>query len=108
VFVVHACWLGLSTLRLGGLGIWGEDSSAPTTPPRRPGRAPRIQPHPYAVTHAELIALLPPDAWRRAGRFARTGQGRDRRGERGPASRTVASPRPGARTRSGFRPTAQP
>ncbi|HVD79493.1 MAG TPA: DEAD/DEAH box helicase [Propionibacteriaceae bacterium] len=66
MFVVHACWLGLSTLRLGGLGIWGEDSSAPTTPPRRPGRAPRIQPHPYAVTHAELIALLPPVAWKAA------------------------------------------
>ena len=62
MFVVHACWLGLSTSRLGGLAIWGEDSSAPTTPPRRPGRARRIQPHPYAATHAELEALLPPAA----------------------------------------------
>ena len=29
---------------------------------RRPGRPPRIQPHPYAATPAELIALLPPIA----------------------------------------------
>ena len=58
MFVVHACWLGRSTSRLGGLAIWGEGSSAPATAPRRPGRPPRIQPHPYAATHAELVALL--------------------------------------------------
>jgi hypothetical protein len=64
VIVVHACWL--STSRLGGVGIWGEDSSAPTTPSHRLGRRPRIQPHPYAATHAELIALLPPVAGKAA------------------------------------------
>jgi hypothetical protein len=62
VFVVHACWLGRSTTRLGGLAIWGEDSSAPATPPPRPGRRPRIQSHPYAAPHANLVALLPPIA----------------------------------------------
>ena len=56
MFVVHACWLGRSTSRLGGLAIWGEGLSAPTKAPRRPGRPPRIQPHPYAATHAELVA----------------------------------------------------
>ena len=60
MFVVHASWLGPSTSRLGGLGVWGEDSSAPLTSPRRPGRAPRVQPHPYAASHADLVALLPP------------------------------------------------
>jgi SNF2-related domain/SNF2 Helicase protein/Helicase conserved C-terminal domain len=66
VFVVHACWLGPSTSRPGGLAIWGEDASAPTMPPRRPGRQPRIQPHPYAASHAELVALLPPVAGKAA------------------------------------------
>ena len=60
MLVVHACWLvDASTSRAGRLGLWGEDSSAPTRPPRRPGRVPRVQPHPYAVASAELLALLP-------------------------------------------------
>ena len=60
MFVVHASWLGPATSRLGGLAVWGEDSSAPLTSTRRPGRAPRVQPHPYAASHADLVALLPP------------------------------------------------
>jgi SNF2 family DNA or RNA helicase len=66
VFVVHACWLGPATSRLGGLAIWGEDSSAPPMPARRRGRAPRVQPHPYAASHADLVGLLPPVAGKAA------------------------------------------
>src|SRR5215211_8159201 len=66
VFVIHACWLSPATSRLGGLAIWGEDSSAPTTPARRRGRAPRVQPHPYAASHDDLVGLLPPVAGKAA------------------------------------------
>ena len=60
VFVVHACWLpGGSGLEPGRLGMWGEDSSAPATLPRKPGRRPRVRPHPFAAAHGDLIAALP-------------------------------------------------
>jgi hypothetical protein len=60
VFVVHACWLRARVAsEPGRLGIWGEDSSAPSTPLRRPGRPPRVRQHPFAAAHDELIALLP-------------------------------------------------
>ena len=59
MFVVHASWLGAATSGLGGLAVWGEDSSAPRTSTRRRGRAPRVQPHPYAASHADLVALVP-------------------------------------------------
>jgi hypothetical protein len=60
VFVVHACWLGApSASQPGRLGIWGESSAAPATPARRPGRPARVQPHPYAAAHADLLPLLP-------------------------------------------------
>jgi hypothetical protein len=60
VFVVHACWLrARAASEPGRLGIWGEDSSAPSTPVRRPGRPPRVRQHPFAAAHDELIALLP-------------------------------------------------
>ncbi len=55
MFVVHACLLrGASPLDPGRLGVWGEDSSAPS-PPRRPGRRPRVQMHGFAATHEDLI-----------------------------------------------------
>jgi SNF2-related domain/SNF2 Helicase protein/Helicase conserved C-terminal domain len=39
--------------------MWGEDSSSPATLPRKPGRRPRVQPHPFAAAHGDLIAALP-------------------------------------------------
>jgi hypothetical protein len=62
VFVVHACWLpgwmngGIT--EPGQLGIWGEDSSAPAVLPRKPGRKPRVQAHPFAAAHEDLFAVL--------------------------------------------------
>ena len=59
LFVVHAAWLwDAATPEHGRLGVWAEDSSAPATPPRRPGRAARVRPHPFAATHEELAGLL--------------------------------------------------
>ena len=61
VFVLHACWLiDTSTPQPGRLAVWAEDSSAPTAPPRRPGRRPRVQAHPYAASGETLRTLLPP------------------------------------------------
>ncbi len=58
MFVVHACLLrGASALEPVRLGVWGEDSSAPS-PPRRPGRRPRVQVHPFAAAHEDLIAAF--------------------------------------------------
>lgn len=61
MLVVHACWLPGRTY--GGAGgrlcLWGEDSSAPPTPPRKPGRRPRVQTHPFAAGHEYLVAALP-------------------------------------------------
>lgn len=63
MFVVHAAWLcDAATSSHGRLGVWAEDSSAPATPPRRPGRAPRLRLHPFAATHDELVGLLGPAA----------------------------------------------
>ena len=63
VFVLHACWLiDTATPQPGRLALWAEDSSAPTTPPRRPGRRPRVQAHPYAAAGETLRTLLPPPA----------------------------------------------
>ncbi|MFC7546170.1 DEAD/DEAH box helicase [Plantactinospora sp. GCM10030261] len=51
--VVHGVW------RPGGrLMLWGEDSTLPATPPRRPGRPPRERPHPYACGHQTLVDQL--------------------------------------------------
>nr|WP_205808441.1 DEAD/DEAH box helicase [Micromonospora sp. HNM0581] len=41
-----------------GLEVWAEDSTLPSRAPRRPGRAPRVRPHPFAADHATLAALL--------------------------------------------------
>jgi non-specific serine/threonine protein kinase len=46
------------TAESGRLGIWGEDSSAPAAPPRKPGRKPRVQAHPFAAAHEDLVAVL--------------------------------------------------
>ena len=63
MFVVHACWLPGwmhgGTAEPGRLGVWGEDSSAPAALPRKPGRKPRVQAHPFAAAHEDLVAVLP-------------------------------------------------
>ncbi|MDT0529872.1 SNF2-related protein [Micromonospora sp. DSM 115977] len=53
MLVVHGVW------RSGvGLAVWAEDSALPSHAPRRPGRAPRERPHPFAADHATLTAAL--------------------------------------------------
>ncbi len=41
-----------------GLAVWAEDSTLPPHAPRRPGRAPRERPHPFAAAQATLVAAL--------------------------------------------------
>ncbi|MEV6693955.1 DEAD/DEAH box helicase [Micromonospora sp. NPDC051196] len=53
MLVVHGVWLPGR-----GLAVWGEDSTLPPRGPRRPGRAPRERPHPFAAAHATLAAVL--------------------------------------------------
>jgi non-specific serine/threonine protein kinase len=53
VLVVHGSWLPGA-----GLVVWAEDSALPPRAPRRPGRAPRERPHPFAADHATLAAAL--------------------------------------------------
>ncbi|GGR79702.1 helicase HelZ [Micromonospora fulviviridis] len=59
MLVIHGLWLPGR-----GLALWAEDSSLPARAPRRPGRAPRERPHPFAAGHATLAAALgdPPGA----------------------------------------------
>ncbi|SCF43998.1 non-specific serine/threonine protein kinase [Micromonospora mirobrigensis] len=53
MLVIHGVWLvGV------GLAVWAEESSRPSAAPRRPGRAPRERPHPFAVDPGELAAVL--------------------------------------------------
>lgn len=53
MLVVHGVW------RSGvGLAVWAEDSALPADAPRRPGRAPRERPHPFAADQAALVAAL--------------------------------------------------
>ncbi len=53
MLVIHGYWL------VGGrLGLWAEDSTLPTQPPRRPGRPPRERPHPFAAGHPALVEAL--------------------------------------------------
>ena len=60
MFVLHGCLLrAASASEPGRLGVWGEDSSNPATPPRKPGRRPRLQSHPFAAAHVDLIAAFP-------------------------------------------------
>ncbi|MFF5217544.1 SNF2-related protein [Micromonospora sp. NPDC000442] len=53
MLVVHGMWLPGRAL-----AVWAEDSTLPPHAPRRPGRAPRARPHPFAAAHATLVALL--------------------------------------------------
>lgn len=56
LFVVHGCWLRTgAAAEPGRLNIRGDDAAAPATPPPRPGRRPRVRPHPYAVEPDGLI-----------------------------------------------------
>ncbi|MET7969143.1 DEAD/DEAH box helicase [Micromonospora sp. NPDC005305] len=59
MLVIHGLWLSGR-----GLAVWAEDSTRPARAPRRPGRAPRERPHPFAADHATLAAALggPPGA----------------------------------------------
>jgi non-specific serine/threonine protein kinase len=59
MYVLHACWLPGKTTGRGRLALWGEDSSKPSAPPKRRGRAPKVQDHPYALGPAELAELQP-------------------------------------------------
>ncbi|MDM4720167.1 DEAD/DEAH box helicase [Micromonospora sp. WMMA1363] len=53
MLVIHGSW------RPGtGLAVWAEDSARPARAPRRPGRAPRERPHPFAADHTALTAVL--------------------------------------------------
>ncbi|RIW47106.1 DEAD/DEAH box helicase [Micromonospora endophytica] len=53
MLVVHGVWwVGR------GLAVWAEDSTLPPHAPRRPGRAPRERPHPFAAAQATLVAAL--------------------------------------------------
>ena len=59
LFVLHAVWL--RSAQGGGPGrvaLWTEDSAA-AAPARRPGRAPRVQVHPFAAKHEQLLDVLP-------------------------------------------------
>ncbi|WKT96327.1 DEAD/DEAH box helicase [Micromonospora soli] len=53
MLVIHGLWLSGV-----GLAVWGEESSRPDRAPRRPGRAPRERPHPFAADPAALTAAL--------------------------------------------------
>jgi hypothetical protein len=53
LLVIHGLWSATDRLLL-----WGEDSTLPANPPRRPGRRPRVQAHPYAPTTDALVGAL--------------------------------------------------
>ncbi|WP_320066824.1 SNF2-related protein [Micromonospora sp. RTGN7] len=53
MLVIHGSWLPGA-----GLVVWAEESALPPRAPRRPGRAPRERPHPFAADHATLAAAL--------------------------------------------------
>ncbi|WBB67098.1 DEAD/DEAH box helicase [Micromonospora sp. WMMD812] len=54
MLVVHGLWLPGAA----ELAVWAEDSGLPADPPRRPGRAPRERPHPFAADQPALAAAL--------------------------------------------------
>ena len=66
MFVLHACWLPGrmhdGNAEPGRLGIWGENSGSPAAAPRRPGRKSRVQTHPFAAAHEDLLGVLAPAA----------------------------------------------
>ncbi|SCL62700.1 non-specific serine/threonine protein kinase [Micromonospora eburnea] len=53
MLVIHGLWLSGV-----GLAVWAEDSTRPPRAPRRPGRAPRERPHPFAADRVSLAAAL--------------------------------------------------
>ncbi|MFG1955488.1 SNF2-related protein [Micromonospora sp. NPDC048830] len=53
MLVIHGAWLPGA-----GLAVWAEDSALPPRAPRRPGRAPRERPHPFAADRATLAGAL--------------------------------------------------
>lgn len=53
MLVIHGLWLVGA-----GLALWAEDTALPARAPRRPGRAPRERPHPFAADHVALAAAL--------------------------------------------------
>ncbi|MEU7572785.1 DEAD/DEAH box helicase [Micromonospora sp. NPDC049240] len=55
MLVIHGLWLPGA-----GLALWAEDGALPAAAPRRPGRAPRERPQPFAADHATLAAALDP------------------------------------------------
>jgi non-specific serine/threonine protein kinase len=67
VFVAHAAWLrDHAAAQPGRLVIWAEDSTLPSSPLPRRGRAPRVRRHPYAASPETLADLLGPIAARAA------------------------------------------
>ncbi|WP_395728528.1 SNF2-related protein [Nakamurella sp.] len=59
VFVVHALWRPDPEGGPGRLALWAEDATI-EVPRRRPGRAPKVRPHPFAAPHDRLIDALGP------------------------------------------------
>jgi superfamily II DNA or RNA helicase len=57
VLAIHALWS-----RSGRLALWAEDSAGEPVPRRRPGRAPRIRPHPFGAGDEALLMALGPDS----------------------------------------------
>ena len=57
MFVVHALWRRDRERGPGRLALWAEDSTAPV-PRRKPGRAPKVRPHPFAAPHELLTQML--------------------------------------------------
>ncbi|QKW15758.1 SNF2-related protein [Verrucosispora sp. NA02020] len=53
MLVVHGVWLPGR-----GFAVWAEDSTREPEAPRRPGRAPRDRPHPFAADHAALTTVM--------------------------------------------------
>ncbi|PWU44255.1 ATP-dependent helicase, partial [Micromonospora globispora] len=53
MLVIHGVWLSRV-----GLAVWAEDAALPGRALRRPGRAPRERPHPFAADHTTLAAAL--------------------------------------------------
>ncbi|MHB8293139.1 MAG: DEAD/DEAH box helicase [Acidimicrobiales bacterium] len=61
MIVVHAWWqppAGSAEAPEGRLVLWAEDSTAPAVPPRRSGRRPKVQDHPFAVRSDDLAKVL--------------------------------------------------
>lgn len=67
MLVLHACWRGeaidgatvaTGAATVGRVGIWAEDSTSPAEARRRPGRIPKVRPHPFAAAADALHTAL--------------------------------------------------